>query len=197
MTQDSWMTTLDLEDAYLHIQISTLDRRFLRFQWRKITYEFTVLPFGLSTAPYIFTKVLRPVVAYLRERGCSSVIYLDDFLFIGSTKEECSRNLGLARNVLSSLGFLFNDSKSQLIPSQECKYLDFIFNSVFQSISVPPQRRIKLLSMISLFSTRTTCRIRDFASMIGSLISICPAVQYGLLYTKEFERSKFFGLIKK
>ncbi|EFN80306.1 hypothetical protein EAI_16777, partial [Harpegnathos saltator] len=33
-------------------------RRFLRFQWRSVTYEFIALPFGLSTAPYIFTKSL-------------------------------------------------------------------------------------------------------------------------------------------
>ena len=30
--------------------------------------------------------------------------------------------------------------------------------------------------------------------MIGSLISICPAVQYGLLYTKGFEREKLLAL---
>lgn len=30
--------------------------------------------------------------------------------------------------------------------------------------------------------------------MIGSLISICPAVQYGLLYNKKFERKKFLSL---
>ncbi|EFN78048.1 hypothetical protein EAI_01855, partial [Harpegnathos saltator] len=30
--------------------------QYLRFQWRGTVYEFTALPFGLSTAPYIFTK---------------------------------------------------------------------------------------------------------------------------------------------
>ena len=31
--------------------------------------------------------------------------------------------------------------------------------------------------------------------MIGSLISICPAVQYDLLYTEAFEKEKNFALI--
>lgn len=31
--------------------------------------------------------------------------------------------------------------------------------------------------------------------MIGSLVSICPAVQYGLLYTRKFER-EFLTLLK-
>lgn len=50
--------------------------------------------------------------------------------------------------------------------------------------------------MISAFSTRSKCRIKDFASMIGSLISVCPAVQYGFLYTKTFEREKLLALTR-
>ncbi|XP_070517424.1 uncharacterized protein [Cardiocondyla obscurior] len=34
----------------------------------------------------------------------------------------------------------------------------------------------------------------DFASLIGSLVSVCPAAPYGLLYTKRFEREKFLAL---
>lgn len=196
LTKNAWMTTIDLEDAYLLVPIAPEDRRFLRFQWRGILYEFTALPFGLSTAPYIFTKILRPVVAHLRGRGLCSIIYLDDFLIIGASKEDCSRNLSLSLDLLSSFGFIINYSKSQLDPSQRCKYLGSIFNSVHQSISIPPKRRKNLLKMISAFSAKSKCQIKDFASMIGSLISICPAVQYGLLYTKEFEREKFLALTR-
>lgn len=37
------------------------------------------LPFGLSSAPYIFTKLLKPLATVLREKGFLSVIYLDEF----------------------------------------------------------------------------------------------------------------------
>ena len=45
---------------------------FLGFSWRdpdsnnEAFYVFTVLPFGLSTAPYIFTKLLKPVEKHWR-----------------------------------------------------------------------------------------------------------------------------------
>ncbi|KYN39387.1 hypothetical protein ALC56_06206, partial [Trachymyrmex septentrionalis] len=52
------------EDVYLLVPIFKGYRKFLRFQWREVTYEFSALPFGLSTALYIFTKILRPVVIY-------------------------------------------------------------------------------------------------------------------------------------
>jgi len=50
--------------------------------------------------------------------------------------------------------------------------------------------------MMQNFASKSSCRIRDFASMIGSLISVCPAVQYGLLYTKELEREKYLAVVK-
>lgn len=194
MTPHSWMVTLDLEDAYLLVPVAQEYRHFLRFQWRGTVFEFTVLPFGLATAPFIFTKILRPVVAHLRTNGYCSVIYLDDLLLLSPSKEDCFRNLNASMDLLSSLGFLLNCSKSQLTPAQSCRYLGFIFNSVHQSIAIPPTRREDLLKLTLHFSAKRKCRIRDFSSLVGSLISICPAVQYGLLYTKDFERTKFLAL---
>lgn len=194
MTPDSWMATIDLEDAYLLVPIAQEHRRFLRFQWKGTTYEFTALPFGLATAPYIFTKIMRPVVRSLRQKGLCSVVYLDDLLLISPSREECLQNVNTSVNFLSSLGFIINRSKSQFIPSQSCKYLGFMFNSVDQSLAIPLDRRNNLLRMILKFSEMPKCRIRDFASMVGSLVSVCPAVQYGLLYTKTFERTKLLAL---
>lgn len=112
MTPGSWMSKLDLEDAYLLLPITREDRRFLRFKWRSIIYEFTALPFGLSTALYVFTKIIRPVIVQLRNEGLLSVVYLDDFLLFGSSKEDCLGNLNASLSLLISLGFLVNFAKS-------------------------------------------------------------------------------------
>lgn len=166
----------------------------LRFQWRNILYEFTSLLFGLSTAPYIFTKIVRPVVKALRARGVQSVVYLDDFLLLGESEISCLRNIHETVHLLSSLGFLVNYTKSQLKPFLKCKYLGFIFDSAQQSIAIPSDRRRHLRTEIQDISQKSRCSIREFASKIGSLISVCPAVLYGLLYTKRFEREKFLAL---
>ena len=39
---------------------------------------FTVLPFGLGSACYLFTKMLRPFVKRWRGMGHCSLIYIDD-----------------------------------------------------------------------------------------------------------------------
>ena len=50
--------------------------KFLCFQWEMKGiakyFVFAVLPFGLSTACYLFTKLL------IRYRGLKAIIYLDD-----------------------------------------------------------------------------------------------------------------------
>lgn len=82
MLPNTEMTTINVEDAYLLIPIHPLHRKFLRFQWRGIIYEFTAMFFGLSTTPFIFTKILRAVTSFLRKEGFKSVVYLDDFLIL-------------------------------------------------------------------------------------------------------------------
>ena len=68
-------------------------RKFLRFKWSDQIYELTCLPFGYSLAPRVFTKVLKPVISYLRANGDRVVIFLDDIFLIGSSVEECSQLL--------------------------------------------------------------------------------------------------------
>nr|CAH7754450.1 unnamed protein product [Callosobruchus chinensis] len=38
------------------------------------------LPFGLTSAPHCFTKIMKPVVAHFRREGIFCVIYFDDLM---------------------------------------------------------------------------------------------------------------------
>ena len=49
------------------------------------SFQFTCLPFGLSSAPWIFTKILKPVTALLREHGVRLIIYIDDILIMSES----------------------------------------------------------------------------------------------------------------
>ena len=64
LQQGQWLTSLDLKDNYFHMGINPADRRYLRFCHNGTAWQFTVLPFGLSTSPRVFTKILKPVLAY-------------------------------------------------------------------------------------------------------------------------------------
>jgi hypothetical protein len=51
-----WFTSIDLRDAYFHIAIYPPHRKYLTFAFQGVTYEYLVLPFGLSLSPRVFVK---------------------------------------------------------------------------------------------------------------------------------------------
>lgn len=123
------MGRLDLKDAYYMIPIDLNYRKYLRFTFEENLYEFNCLPFGLNTAPYVFTKVMKAVVGFLRNSGFLSVIYLDDLLLLGDTYKDCLDNINTLIKLLKDLGFILNEGKSCQIPSQTCNFLGFVLNS--------------------------------------------------------------------
>ena len=58
----NWVFSYDLKSAYHHLQIFSADRTYLGFQLENRYYVYNVLPFGLATSGYIFSKVTREVV---------------------------------------------------------------------------------------------------------------------------------------
>lgn len=190
-----FMATLDLQDAYHLISVYKSHRKFLRFQWNKKLYEFQCLPFGLSTAPRIFTKVMRCVVGFLRRRGLSSVLYLDDLLLIGNSLAECNKNIHDTVSLLESLGFLINFKKSVLIPSVQCKFLGFIYNSSTMRMNLPKSKVTKACTLCQSIRIKSLVTIQEFSEFLGFITSLCPAVPYGPLYTKQLERAKYLALL--
>lgn len=58
-----YMIKLDLKDPYFAIPIHPSHQRYLNFVWKDQTFQFTCQPFGLSSAPRTFTKVMKVPMA--------------------------------------------------------------------------------------------------------------------------------------
>ena len=65
----------------------------------------------MSTAPYILTKVLKPVINYWRSAGKRICMFLDDGLGGNSCKESASTDAMAVRVDLAKLGFLLSVDK--------------------------------------------------------------------------------------
>ena len=191
------MASIDLKDAFFLVPVHESSRIYLRFLWGSKLFEFTCLPFGLCTAPYVFTKLMKPVVTFLRERKHMSVLYLDDMFCIRYNYTKCRTNVQDSMELLQRLGFPINFQKSTLTPSLKCKFLGFIYDTESFCISINDDKKSRLLSLMNGIRHKTHSKIRDFAHIIGTIVSICPAIKYGWLYTKAFERAKFLALIKQ
>lgn len=201
--RDGYLATIDLKDAFFLIPINPSDRKYLRFQFQHdhstevTTYQFSGMPFGLSSAPRVFTKVMREVIAHLRYRGYQSVFYLDDILCIGDSYDQCVDNVNATLKLLNCLGFTVNYGKSNTQPRQVCKFLGFNFNTKDLCLYLPSDKRSKIAELVGRFSSSSSCSIREFAQLIGILVAACPAAKYGWMYTKVLERQKYLALLAK
>ncbi len=182
-----YLAKIDLKDAYYLLPVATDHRKYLRFKHKEVLYQFNCLPFGLSSAPRIFTKLLRPVAAKLRSQGYRSVIYLDDFLLIGDTSHECQVNITETKALLTRLGWKINEAKSSREPCPVIEFLGYIFNTVDRTISLPRRKVDIITRMIQSLYSLDNVKTIDLAKLIGNLIAATPAVSYSLLYTRELE----------
>ena len=115
LEREDFLCTFDLKSGYHHVDIHVDSQKFLGFEWEQKHYVFTVLPFGLATAHYVFTKLLRPVVKYLWVRGTKIVIYIDDGIAMGASFEQTAALCKLIRWTLYRVGFVLNEEKSRLL----------------------------------------------------------------------------------
>ena len=108
----NWMAKVDLKDAYFMVPIAKRDKKFLRFSWEGTTYEFNCLPFGLSSAPWVFTKTTRPAVTMLRKLGLRLIVYIDDILIMAESPQLLRDHVMGLTYLLENLGFVINYTKS-------------------------------------------------------------------------------------
>jgi hypothetical protein len=52
----------DLTSGYYHVSLHPHSRRYVGFQWSGVYYQYNCLPIGLSTAPWVFSKIIRELV---------------------------------------------------------------------------------------------------------------------------------------
>ena len=98
-------------------------RTYLGFCWEGKFYVFTVLPFGLASSPYVFTKCLRPIAGFWREHGVHIVLYLDDGWCTNESFDLTKYDADFVFKSLPDAGFLVNLEKSVFIPTKTLIWL--------------------------------------------------------------------------
>ena len=140
-----FIATVDLKDAYFTVPKHDDYSKYLRFCWNGMLYEFLALPFGLSSAPRIFTKIMKPVIAYLRSRAIRLVIFLDDVV-LGGSVQKCQTNVTKVIDLLGEMGFIINHGKSNFTPRQIASYFGYVIDTSSMRISLPLEKCPKCLT---------------------------------------------------
>ena len=135
-------------------------------------YTFAVLPFGLSSACFCFTKLVRPLVRRWRSMGHTSFIYLDDSF--GSQPDKCSATAAslIQRKELSSSGLLCNEEKSHWTLMQIGEWLD----SISLSFRIPEKKVSKLKGLLDSAIQEGYSSFRELARIAGTIIPVALVV---------------------
>ena len=176
ITQDCWFASLDLMNAYFSVPVTVKDRRWLRFWHYDKLFQYTCLPQGLTSAPRIFTRLLKPIMGHLRSIGITAIIYIDDCLIIAPSKEAIVDHVIYVSRLFDSLGLTINVTKSQISPVQVINYLGFMLNSIKMDVTLSSRKVIKIRDLGNFVLASTRVSVRLLSSFIGNLVAAGPGV---------------------
>lgn len=184
LTKGMWMAKIDLEDAYFSVSINSSDRKFLQFLWNGTVYQYTCLPFGLATAPFVFTKITKPIVQHMRFWGMKVILYLDDLFIANDSEIQLKNELTYATSLLERLGFKINHKKSVLIPTQNIQFLGFEINSNQMCFNVPQEKKQKIVDFCINILKVVFTTPRSLAKLLGMITSITLAFNTAYLHIR-------------
>lgn len=172
----SFLTSLDLTDAYFSIPMHFSCIKYLKFIWKNKLYAFQCLPFGISSAPRVFTKIMKVVFSHIRSLGISSFFYIDDSLLQAIDYEESLLHTQTVKEFIESLGFSINLKKSSFIPSQRIVFLGYIIDTVLFKVFLPEEKIEKILDLSNKILKKDKITIRSLAQLIGLYASSYHAI---------------------
>jgi hypothetical protein len=115
----------DLKSGYYHVCLHPVTQCFVGIKWEGVHYVYTCLPFGLSTAPWVFSKVTREIVMFWRRCGIRVLPYLEDLFFPKRGVRACRLVRIRIEGECFKAGFQIHFPKCGLKPMEERKHLGF------------------------------------------------------------------------
>ena len=163
-----WYGKLDLSNCFLSFPLHPNVQNYFVFQLDGVLYRFVRMPFGLSCAPRYCTQLLSVVAFSLKQHRCCFVRYLDDFLFIAATRQECQRMIDVAIATFARFGLVVNPDKTEG-PLQCITFLGIEINSLTCTLACTQERVAELLSLLSDLVRTQVVRRRHLLSVLGKL----------------------------
>lgn len=183
--QGDWLTKVDIKDAYLHVPLHESAARHMGISMTDGTvWKFKAMPFGLNTAPLVFTRIMRTALKSLREKGICLVAYLDDILIVSKSKEEAIRHTNETTRWLERLGFIINYKKSMVHPTQALEFLGLLVCTKSMSLYVTPPKITKIQREAKQILSKGQWPAKKLAATIGLMNSVCKATSPGILMTR-------------
>lgn len=126
LSGSKFFSTLDLVSGYWQVELDEDAKQKSAFCTRNGLWQWRVLPFGLTSAPSTFERLMEKVLRGLHWK--SVLIYLDDIVIFSSTVSQHLDRLELVLQRLEAANLKLKPSKCELF-KREVKYLGHVVSA--------------------------------------------------------------------
>ena len=187
MQKGMWVYSIDLKDAYFHIPIHPRSRKYLRITHQGQVYQFKALPFGVSSAPWLFTKIFSQLAVMLRSRKISIHLYLDDWLLKSLYKNQLLNQRSFTIRLIQTIGCLINWGKSELELTQEIEYVGLRYDLKEGMVYPALEKMDRLKVATAPFLEQSKVVAVKWQSLLGLLTSLQNMVPLGRLHVRQIQ----------
>lgn len=157
-------STLDAASGFWAVPLDNTSQKLTTFITPYGRYCFKRLPFGISSAPEIFMRIMHDLLRDLP--GVS--LYMDDILIYGSTEEEHDERLQQVMNVIQQSGLRLNKKKC-VFRRQEIEFLGHLVTS---SGVRPSPSKVKAIQ--DMPAPKDVHSLRSTLGMLNYMAKFCP-----------------------
>ena len=179
------LAKVDIKSAYRIMPVHPEDRPLLGMQWKGELYVDTCLPFGLRSAPRIFTAVADMLEWCAKEQGVTHLFhYLDDYITIGKAEsDECKANMVTLLATCERLGVPIAPDKCEG-PSTRLTYLGIEIDTVQMQLRLPEEKLRRVQATVREWLGRKAGRRRELESLVGLLQHAAKVVRPGRRFVR-------------
>ena len=179
------LAKVDVEQAYRNIPVHWEVRWLLGMEWEGVRFMDTTLPFGLRSAPKIFSAVADALEWIFVDEGVTfSLHFIDDFLTMGrASTGQCGRNLCIIKAVSKGNGTPLKEVKI-VGPTTCLEFLGIELDTVLFEMRLSKEKIEALKKLLQQWEHKKACIKRDLLSLIGKLSHACKIVRPGRVFLR-------------
>jgi len=181
----AWLGKTDIKDAYYTLPINPDCYHLTGFAWKGLYYYFRVLPMGCSSSCSIYSAFSDALKWIMEQRvpNAKIVKVLDDFLFVGNSKENCQQQL----NAFILLAKEINIPLATKKTVNACNKLDFLgvsLNTVDMTAILPKEKVQRYAEAIRNTINLDKITLTELKSVIGKLQFACSVIRGGQAFLR-------------
>ena len=189
----AFLVKVDIKEAYRIIPVHPHDQPLLGVEWDGAVYIDLALPFGLRSAPKIFSAVADALQWILIQKGVRTVLhYLDDFIIVARSWSEANYQREILVSTCHALGVPLEPSKLEG-PATCLSFLGIEFDTMAFQLRLPTDKLVRLKAELNTAISRKCMKKHNLQSLTGLLQHATKVIRPGRPFLRRLHALQSVG----